>query len=134
MLESPNSTFTQLLKKKVGPRRYKNGIRKIHKNGKRSNKKLKKSTSAIKKILPGNPKKTKQFSKLIKKSLGQVKLIPLISVTKRVLKRLLIASTKKKEFDDNRAWLINIQKLANIRDEYPLKTQMASQCISTTVE
>jgi len=117
VVERPNKTFTQLLKKKVGPSKYKNGRRKTQRKGKRSNKKLKKSTSAIKKMLPGNPKKTKQFSRLIKKSLGHVKLIPLISVIKRVLKRLLTASTKKNELDDNKAWLINMQKLANIKEE-----------------
>jgi hypothetical protein len=54
-------------------------------------------------IDPGNPKKTKQFKRLIKKSLGHKKLTPLISVIRRVLKRLLIASTNKNELVDNKA-------------------------------
>ena len=51
---------------------------------------------------PGKPKNTKQFNKLTKKSLGHKKLIPLISVIKRVLKRRPMASTNKKEFVDNK--------------------------------
>lgn len=68
-----------------------------------SKKKLKKRNSAIKKIEPGNPRKIRQFSRLTKNNLGHKKLIPLISVIKRVLKRLFIASTNKKEFVDNKA-------------------------------
>jgi len=103
VVDNPKRTFIQLLKKKVGPNRYKNGINNTHKIGKKSNKKLKNKTSAIKKIEPGNPKKTKQFNKLIRNNLEHKKLIPEISVIRRVLKRLLIASTKKNEFDDSRA-------------------------------
>jgi len=73
--------------------------------------------SAIKKIDPGNPKKTSELAKIIKKSFGHKKLIPLISVINRVLNLRLIASTNKKEFEDKRAWLINIQKLARIKGE-----------------
>jgi hypothetical protein len=57
----------------------------------------------MKKIDPGKPKKTKQFSKLAKNNFGHKKFIPLISVIKRVLKRRLIASTSKNELDDNKA-------------------------------
>jgi hypothetical protein len=57
----------------------------------------------MKKIEPGNPRKTKQFKRLKKKSLGHKKFIPLISVISRVLNLLLIASTRKKEFEDNKA-------------------------------
>jgi hypothetical protein len=57
----------------------------------------------MKKIEPGKPKKIKQLIKHIKNNLGQRKLIPLISVIKRVLKRLLIASTNKKELVDRSA-------------------------------
>lgn len=71
---------------------------------------------------------------MAKKSLGHKKLIPLISVIKRDLNRLFIASTSKNEFDDKSAWLINMQKLANIKGECPLIIQMVNQCISTTVE
>jgi hypothetical protein len=102
-LESPNNTFTQLRKKNVGPKRYKNGNKNKHKNGNKSNKKLKNKTSAIKKIEPGKPKKTKQFSKLSKNNLGHKKFIPLISVINLVLNRRLIASTKKKELEESNA-------------------------------
>jgi len=78
---------------------------------------MKNKNSAIKKIEPGNPKNIKQLIKLIKNSLGHKKLIALISVIKRVLKRLFIASTSKKELVDNKAWLINIQKLASIKQD-----------------
>jgi hypothetical protein len=103
IVERPNNTFIQVLKKKVGPRRYKKGRRSTHSKGKRSKRKLKNKTSAIKKIEPGKPKKTKQLRRLTKNNFGEEKLIPLISVTRRVLKRLLIASTKKKELEDKRA-------------------------------
>ena len=101
--ERPNMTFIQLLKKKVGPRRYNKGIRSKHNKGNKSKKKLKNNISAINKIEPGKPRKTRQFIKLAKNNLGHKKLIPLTSVIKRVLKRLLMASTKRKEFDDNKA-------------------------------
>jgi hypothetical protein len=45
-----------------------------------------------------------------------------------------MASTNKNEFEDNKAWLISIQKLANIKADWPLIIQMVNQCISTTVE
>jgi len=102
-VESPNNTFVQVLKKKVGPKKYKNGKRKTHKNGNKSNKKLKNKTSAIKKIDPGKPKKIKRFIREIKKSLGQRKFIPLISVTNLVLNLRFIASTRKKELEDKSA-------------------------------
>lgn len=102
--------------------------------GKRSKKKLKNSTSAMKKIEPGNPKKTRQFTKLSKNNLGHKKFTPLTSVINLVLKRRLIASTKRKELVERRAWLINMQKLASIRPVCPLITQIVNQCISTTVE
>jgi hypothetical protein len=109
-VEVPNITFIQLRKKNVGPRRYNRTIKKQHNRGKRSKKKLKNKNSAVKKIDPGNPKKTRQFIRMIKKSLGHKKLIPLISVINRVLKRRFIASTSKNELVDNKAWLISIQK------------------------
>jgi hypothetical protein len=114
-IEEPNNTFIQLLKKKVGPKRYKNTINIKHSNGKRSKKKLKNSISATNIIEPGKPKNTKQFIRPIKKSFGHKKLSPFISVISRVLKRLPIASTSKKELVESKAWLINIQKLANIK-------------------
>ena len=85
-------------------------------------------------IDPGNPKNTNKLIKLTKKSFGHKKFKPLISVTKRVLNRRPIASTNKKEFVDNNAWLINMQKLAKSSGEWPLITQIVNQCISTTVE
>ena len=66
-------------------------------------------------IDPGKPRNTKVFNRLTRKSLGHKKLSPLISVISLVLKRRLMASTKKKEFVDNKAWLISIEKLASIK-------------------
>lgn len=83
---------------------------------------------------PGNPKKTNKFNKLTKNNFGHKKLTPLISVIKRVLNRRLMASTKRKELVDNKAWLISIQKLASIKHDCPLITHIVNQCISTTVE
>jgi hypothetical protein len=114
-IEEPNKTFIQLLKKNVGPNKYKRTIRNKHSRGKRSKKKLKNRISETNIIDPGKPKKTKQLTRLIKNSLGHKKFIPLISVINRVLKRRPIASTSKKELVDNKAWLISIQKLANIK-------------------
>ena len=85
-------------------------------------------------IEPGKPKKISKFTRLTKKSLGHKKLIPFNSVIKRVLNLLPTASTSKNEFVERRAWLINIQKLANIKGDWPLTTHIVSQCISTTVE
>jgi hypothetical protein len=101
--ESPNRTFIQLRKKNVGPKRYNKIIKNKVKNGNKSKKKLKNKNSAMKKIEPGNPKKIKQFIRQIKNNLGHKKLIPLISVINLVLNRLLIASTNKNEFVDNKA-------------------------------
>ena len=101
--ESPKRTFIQLRKKKVGPNRYKRTKRSKESKGKRSKKKLKNRNSATKKIEPGKPKNIKRFNKLIKKSFGHKKFTPLISVIRRVLKRLFIASTKRKELVDKRA-------------------------------
>jgi hypothetical protein len=85
-------------------------------------------------IDPGNPKNTKVFNRLTKKSFGHKKLIPFISVINRVLKRRFIASTRKKEFVESKAWLISIEKLASIRADCPLIIQIVNQCISMTVE
>ena len=104
------------------------------KKGNKSNKKLKNKTSAIKKIDPGNPKNTNELIKIIKNNFGVKKLIPLISVIKRVLKRRLIASTNKNELVDKKAWLINIQKPAKNKPDCPLIIAIVNQCISTTVE
>ena len=68
--EKPNITFSHDLKKKVGPIRYKKNIRKKVIIGKKSKKKEKNRNSAIKKIEPGNPKNTRLFSKVIRKSFG----------------------------------------------------------------
>jgi hypothetical protein len=85
-------------------------------------------------IEPGNPKKTNKLSKATRKSFGDKKLIPLISVIRRVLKRRPIASTSKKELVESNAWLISMQKADNISAACPLITHIISQCISTTVE
>jgi acetolactate synthase small subunit len=105
-----------------------------HKSGYKSKKKLKKRISATNIIEPGNPKNISRLTRLTRKSLGHKKFTPLISVIKRVLNRLPIASTSKKEFVDRRAWLISIQKPASIKEACPLTIQIVSQCISTTVE
>jgi hypothetical protein len=101
--EKPNITFIQDLKKKVGPKRYKKISRKSAITGKRSKKKLKKRNSDTKNIDPGNPRNIKLLTKVIKKSLGHMKFKPLISVINRVLNRLAIASTSKKEFVESNA-------------------------------
>jgi hypothetical protein len=102
-LEQPNITFIQDLKKKVGPNRYKkNNINSVN-TGKRSKKKLKNKNSETKKIDPGKPKKIRLFNKIIRKSFGHKKLIPLISVKSLVLNRRATASTNKNEFVDNKA-------------------------------
>ena len=104
------------------------------KSGKRSKKKLKNRNSETKKIEPGNPKKIKLFNKVIRNNFGHKKLIPPTSVNNRVLNRLAIASTRRNEFVESNAWAIIIQKLASIKFDWPLTTQIVSQCISTTVE
>ena len=132
--EEPNIAFIQVRKKKVGAIKYNRRIKKIDSKGKRSMKKPKNKISETNIIDPGNPRNTRQLSRVIKNNLGQRKLIPLISVINLVLNRRAIASTNKKELVDNNAWLINIQKLANIKADCPLITHMVNQCISTTVE
>jgi hypothetical protein len=127
-------TFIQIRKKKVGATRYSRKIKIKHKTGNRSKKKLKNRISETNMMEPGKPRKTRQFTNVTKKSLGHIKLIPLTSVMSRVLNLRPIASTKKNELVDKRAWLINIQKLASISADCPLITQIVSQCISTTVE
>lgn len=102
-LEKPNRAFIQDLKKKVGPRRYKNSKRNIASKGNKSTKNEKKRNSETKKMDPGKPKNIKVFSKAHRKSLGHKKFIPLISVISRVLKRLAIASTNRNELVDSRA-------------------------------
>ena len=101
--DNPNKTFIQLRKKNVGPNKYNNIIKNIHKIGNKSKKKLKNKNSAMKKIEPGKPKKIKQLTKLNKNNLGHKKLIPLTSVISRVLNRRLIASTNKNELVDKSA-------------------------------
>jgi len=126
--------FIHDLKKKVGPIKYKSISRYKATIGNKSKKKLKNKNSATKKIDPGKPRKIKVLRRTAKNNLGHKKFKPLISVIKRVLKRRATASTNKNEFVDNNAWLINIQKLDNIKFDWPLTTQIVNQCISTTVE
>jgi hypothetical protein len=71
--------------------------------GNKSKKKLKNKNSETKNIEPGNPKKMRLFNRVIKKSLGHIKFIPLISVRRRVLNLLAIASTNKKELVERSA-------------------------------
>ena len=78
-------------------------------------KKEKNKNSDTKKIDPGKPKNISKLSKDTRNNFGHIKLTPLISVKSLVLKRLVMASTSRKELVDSKAWLINIQKLANIR-------------------
>lgn len=133
-LENPNIVFSHDLKKNVGPIKYRKSSNIIANKGNRSIKKEKKRNSAIKKIEPGNPKNMRLFKRIAKNSFGVRKFTLVISVIKRVLKRLAIASTSKNELVESRAWLISIQKLANSRFELPLTTHIVSQCISITVE
>lgn len=134
LLEKPNIIFIQDLKKNVGPNKYKKTSKKMVAIGNISKKNEKNNISETKKIEPGKPKKISTFKSIHKKSLGHKKLTPLTSVIKRVLNLLAIASTSKNELVDIKAWLISIQKLANIKLDWPLTTQMVNQCISTTVE
>lgn len=113
--EKPNITFIHDLKKNVGPSKYKKTSKNIESKGNRSKKKLKNKNSDTKNIDPGNPKKIRLFKSVIKKSLGHIKLRPLISVNSLVLNRRAMASTKRKELVESKAWLINIQKLASIK-------------------
>ena len=71
--------------------------------GNKSKKKLKNKNSETKKIEPGKPRKIKLLSKVIKKSFGHKKLIPLISVNNLVLNRRAMASTSRNELVDRRA-------------------------------
>jgi hypothetical protein len=115
--EDPNKAFIQLRKKTVGAIRYRSTIKIRQRRGYKSKKKLKNKISATNIIEPGKPKKIRRFTRLTKNNFGHMKLIPLISVISRVLNRRPIASTSKKEFVERRAWLISIQKLANIKDD-----------------
>jgi len=90
--------FIHERKKNVGTNKYRKNNRKTAPEGKKSKKKEKNKISETKKIDPGKPRNINTFNKTHKKSLGHIKLSPLISVISRVLKRLAIASTSKKEF------------------------------------
>lgn len=103
LVEKPNIIFIHDRKKKVGPSKYKNISKKIVAIGNRSKKNEKNNISDMKKIEPGNPKKINTFNKIQRNSFGHKKLIPLISVIKRVLNRLATASTNKNEFVDIKA-------------------------------
>jgi hypothetical protein len=103
ILENPNITLAHDLKKNVGPNRYKNISKNNDNKGYKSKKKEKNKNSETNNIDPGKPKNTNVLNNTTKNNLGVKKLIPLISVIKRVLNRLLIASTSKKELVDNNA-------------------------------
>ena len=133
-LEKPNIIFIHDLKKKVGPNKYRKINKKRDITGNRSKKNVKNKNSDTKKIDPGNPRKIKVLSNMARNNLGHIKFIPLISVISRVLNRLAIASTNKNELVESNAWLIIIQKLDNIKFDWPLTIHIVNQCISTTVE
>ena len=99
----------------MGPNKYKKTNKNKVSTGNKSRKKEKNRNSETKNIDPGKPKNINVFNKAHRNSFGHIKFIPLISVINLVLKRLAIASTSKKEFVDSNAWLMSIQKLANIR-------------------
>jgi len=103
LLDKPKRIFIQLRKKKVGANKYNNKSKNKANIGNKSKKKLKNNNSAINKIEPGKPKKTKQFNNDIRNNFGHKKFIAESSVIKRVLKRLLMESTRKKELVDKRA-------------------------------
>jgi hypothetical protein len=75
----------------------------------------KNKNSETKNIDPGNPKKIRVFTSIAIKSLGHIKFTPFISVISLDLNLRATASTSRKEFVDNKAWLMSIQKLANMR-------------------
>ena len=70
LIEKPNIIFIQDLKKKVGPIKYKNIIKKRAANGNKSRKKVKNNISETKKIDPGNPKKIRMFKRTTKNNFG----------------------------------------------------------------
>lgn len=107
--------FIQDLKKKVGPRKYKNTNKKTVPAGNRSRKNEKNRISETKKIDPGKPRNIKTFKSIHKNSLGHKKLTPLISVINLVLNLRATASTSRNELVEIKAWLMSIQKLANIK-------------------
>jgi hypothetical protein len=101
--EKPNITFIQERKKNVGPIRYKKTSKNIDSKGNKSKKKLKNKNSDTKNIDPGNPKKIKLFSNVIKKSFGHMKFSPLISVRSLVLNLRAMASTSRNELVESSA-------------------------------
>jgi len=66
-------------------------------------KKEKNKNSDTKNIDPGNPKKIRLFTSVIRNSLGHRKFIPLTSVNNLVLNLRAIASTNKNEFVESNA-------------------------------
>jgi hypothetical protein len=126
--------LTHDLKKNDGPKRYKKIKSTNARNGNRSMKKEKNKNSDTKNIEPGKPKNMSRFKREARNNFGHKKLRPPNSVMSLVLNLRAMASTSKNELVDSRAWLISMQKLASIRFDCPLTTQIVSQCISTTVE
>jgi hypothetical protein len=102
-LENPNIEFIQVRKKKVGPIRYKNSIKNRDSSGNRSKKNEKKRNSETKKMDPGKPRNIKVLISTIRKSFGQMKFNPLISVMSLVLNLRAIASTSRNEFVESSA-------------------------------
>ena len=126
--------MTQDLKKNVGPSKYRNNNKTMASRGNNSTKKEKNRNSDTKNMEPGKPKNIRRFTKAAKNNLGHRKFKPPNSVINLVLNLRAMASTSRNEFVESSAWAINIQKLANIKFDWPLTTHIVSQCISTTVE
>ena len=101
--EKPNITFIHDLKKNVGPIKQRNTNKNKARKGNKSNMKLKNKNSETNIMEPGKPKNINVFNKVMRKSLGHMKFMPLTSVSKRVLNRRAIASTNRNEFVDNKA-------------------------------
>lgn len=103
LLEKPNIAFIQDLKKKVGPMKYKNIIKKRAHSGNRSKKNEKNSISEMKNIDPGKPRNINILSRVNKNSLGHMQFSPFISVISLVLNLRDNASTSKNEFVEIKA-------------------------------
>jgi hypothetical protein len=126
--------FIHRRRKNIANTMYSSKARINASRGKASIKKEKNKNSAMKNKDPGNPRNTIQLAKVSRNNFGQRKLSPEISVTSLVLNRLAMASTIKKELVEIIAWLISIANPESHRYDWPLTTQMRSQCISTTVQ
>jgi hypothetical protein len=96
LIEEPDVTGHQDLKNNTGTIKYRIIIKIIDISKEKSTKNVKKSISATKNNDPGKPKNISKLIKIKIKSFVFNKPIEFISVVIRVLYRLLIASTSKK--------------------------------------